>query len=347
MHARPGSSLPRGLFPSFSALPPHQSAAKASTQQARLHMPPEVLNRFQSNNFRSDAWWACTHAHQLVAAPTHSRGRLQSPGRSQKPISAYMHHARISFSAVNRFMTSGEHWSSSHFRCRELWHAVQLYQADVAQRLQLPVKEICWFLELPFADVSPQLSASSSAVSPECRCSVALADVIIRMECFFLIMEHECLASASDACFKPRVHSKVDASVPILKLPLSPDPAALADVFLRCGVNQRVHAAPAVRGVLEPLLQKYKALLPRDKWLTVCMQCMGVVGAVADALIALPEHRERAVNGHQEWEKADQVRGILHEWHFALCTLLYVLLVAVSWAQYLLSAVEGFEHLIV
>jgi hypothetical protein len=310
-------------------------------------MPPEAVNRFQSDRFQSDASRACTHAHQLVAAPKRGRGRLQRPGRSQRPISAYMHHTRISFSAVNKFMTSGELWSSSHLRCQDLRSAVQQYQADVAQRLQLPVDEICWFLELPYADVSPQLSASTSAVSPECRCSVALADVIIRMECFFLIMEHECLASASNVFFKPTVHSKVDASVPTLMSPRPPDPAALADVFLRCGVNQRVHAAPAVRGVLEPLLQKYKALLPRDKWLTVCMQCMGVVGAVADALIALPEHRERAVNGHQEWEKADQVRGILHEWHFALCTLLYVLLVAVSWAQYLLSAVEGFEHLIV
>jgi hypothetical protein len=133
------------------------------------------------------------------------------------------------------------------------------------------------------------------------------------MECFFLIMEHECLASASDACFKPTVHSKVDASVPTLLLPRPPDPAAHSKVFMRCGVNQRMHAEPAVRGVLEPLLQKYKALLPWDKWLTVCMQCMRVVRAVADTLRNLPEPGEQAVRGDQELEKADQVCGILHE----------------------------------
>jgi hypothetical protein len=190
---------------------------------------------------------------------------------------------------------------------------VACYQADVANRLHLPVGEICWFWEWPYADVSPQLSASASAVSPECRCSVALAALIVRMECFFLIMEHDCLASASDACTKPTVHSKVDASMQTLMSSRPPDPAALADVFLRCGVNQRMHAAPAVRGVLEPLLQKYKALLPWDKWLTVCMQCMSVVQAVGDGLRALPEQRERAGNGDQEEEKADRVRGVLHE----------------------------------
>jgi hypothetical protein len=270
-------------------------------------MPPEAVSHFQSDRFPSDASRACTHAHELVAPPTQGRGRLQSPGRSHKPISAYMHHAPISLSAINKFMTSAD------LRCQELRHAVACYQADVSNRLQLPVEEICWFLELPYVDVSPQLSTSISAVSPECMCSVAFADLIVRMECFFLIMEHECLASASDACFKPTVHSKVDASMQTLMLPRPPDPAALADVFLRCGVIQRMHAAPAVRGVLEPLLQKYKALLPRDKWLTVCMQCMSVVQAVRDGLRALPEQRERAVSGHQQWEKADQVRGVLHE----------------------------------
>jgi hypothetical protein len=314
MHARPGYPLARPSVTSFSALSSHQSAAKASTQKARLYMPPDEVNRFQSDASRS-----CTHAHELVTAPMRSRGRLQSPERSQKPISAYMHHAPISFSAINKFMTSGD------LRCQELRHAVACYQADVANRLRLPVEEICWFLELPYADVSPQLSASTSAASPECRCSVALADVIVKMECFFLIMEYEYFASASDACFKPTVHSKVDELVPTLMLPRPPDPAALAKVFMRCGVNQRMHAAPAVRGVLEPLLQKYKALLPLDKWLTVCLQCMRVVRAVGDALRAQPEQRERTVHGDQKRDKADQVRCMLHAVHQALRSVLSLL----------------------
>jgi hypothetical protein len=105
-------------------------------------------------------------------------------------------------------------------------------------------------------------------------------------------------------------------------------------------VNQRMHAAPVVRGVLEPLLQKYKALLPRDKWLTVCMQCMRLGQATVDALRDLPEQRDRAVNGGEKWQNTDQVCVIFA--CMASSALSRVTVVVLSWTQYVFSAAERF-----
>ena len=55
-------------------------------------------------------------------------------------------------------------------------------------------------------------------------------------------------------------------------------------------------AEHALRSIIEPLLEKFRLLLLRDKWLAVCMQCMRVGQAVVDVLHTVPaENRSLSV----------------------------------------------------
>ena len=95
--------------------------------------------------------------------------------------------------------------------------------------------------------------------------------------------------------------------------------AALDSTYLRWWVNHRMPAEHALRSIIEPLLEKFRLLLLRDKWLAVCMQCMRVGQAVVDVLHTVPaENRSRSVqssplaglaHGSQEHSTAEQVRG--------------------------------------
>jgi hypothetical protein len=239
--------------------------------------------------------------NELVTMPQHRPVLLQGLGSVQKPISAYKHHASISFSAINEFMTSCELWTPNQLKIQEMRQAICSYQNDVAQQIQLPVSDICWFYEWPFVTLSPRLSASVSLASPECRCSATIGHIALRLECYFLLVEYETLASASVPHFKPAVQPILDVLSAEPRWPQPPDAAALAHVRMRCGTNQRMHAEPLVRGLLEPLLQRYKRLLPLEKWRAVCMQCRCVAQAVVD------EHNWRMVQDEEGGNVSDQV----------------------------------------
>lgn len=103
-------------------------------------------------------------------------------------------------------------------------------------------------------------------------------------------MEHEVMASAAICGYRGPTHPCLDPHAPPPLLPTPPDPAVLSRCFVRCGVNQRMHAKEAVELALKPMLRKYHALLPRGRWRAVCMQAMRVSQAIADALAAHSAH---------------------------------------------------------
>lgn len=277
--------------PSQSCMQSEASIAEASVKACNAEEQVSQSTPSSNIQFRADVAKLCAEEMVLLAQKGIQRpaNPLQGAMPSQRPISSFKHHASISFAAVSKYMTPQEFRSSCQFNFQELRHAIKDYQHQIAKSLQVPSSDICWFLEWPYATVSPALSVSSSVVSPECRLSATTAHIATAMECLFLIMEYEHLASTSIPSFKPPVHPTLDASAPPPATPTPPDQAVLAAAYMRCGVNQRMHAEAAVRGILQPVLQRYKGLLPREKWLAVCMQSMRVGQAVVDVLRAVPE----------------------------------------------------------
>lgn len=202
------------------------------------------------------------------------------------PISAFKHHAPISFSSITKDMAVGKLLDACSFHI--LPQAISEYQHRVAHSVCAPESEICWFLECLHSGMSPPLSLSTSVSSPECRLSASLSQITTSLESLFLILEHEEVSLASSASFNPPVHPCLDPSLPHPLRPNKPDAAVASEAFVRCGVNQRRAVVDAVNELMKPLLEKYRMLLPRDKWRAACMQGMRVAQLIIDMLRAAP-----------------------------------------------------------
>ena len=233
---------------------------------------------------------------QLVqrSAPRDAQRDGQRPSR--RAISSFKHHASISFDDVTKYMSPLQFRSSCQLHFQELRHAIGEYQCRVAETLDTSASDICWFLEWPCAQFEKPVSHTASIVSPECHLSATAAHITTAMESLFLIMEYEQLASASLSSYEAPEHPTLDASSPPPVAPSPPNRVVLDGAYLCCGVNHRMPAEQALRSIMEPLLEKFRLLLPHDKWLSVCMQSMRVGQAVADALHNVPaENRSLSV----------------------------------------------------
>lgn len=300
--------------------PPPQTIAVcnlgvAAETQSQMPGPKESVQR-------------CVQEHmQLAQHRTQRGGHHQTKRPSQRPISSYKHHARMSFSDVSKYMTPQEFRSSCRFNFQELRNAIADYQAAVVAQLDTHVSDVCWFLEWPYEGFETPLSVSTSIASPECRLSVTAGHIAQAMECLFLIIEYEHLASASVPSYKGPEHPTLEESAAPHTAPSPPDPGVLAGTYLRCGTNQRVPAERALRALLEPLLERFRVLLPRRKWLAVCMQSMRGVQAVADVLrtatveTGSASERKKPVAGEESAGQHSTEQEVWDHCCFSLCNM--------------------------
>jgi hypothetical protein len=246
--------------------------------------------------------------HQLVQAIRHSRYKDRYASPSLKSISAFKHHAIVSFSALNKYMTTRSLGSSSHLNHQELRQAFLMCQTETAQRLDLPASRICWFIEWPYEPCPQQrLCTSFSAWSGACQLSTMVTRILVTLESMFLVMEHEHLCSAADPIFKRPKHPAFDSTAPSLPpKPQPPDAAALAAASVRCGVKELVQMKVALRRILPPLVRKFKGLLPHRVWLSVCIQCMRVAQTLVDAMRSIPNSSPQAGGMHATEARTDQ-----------------------------------------
>jgi hypothetical protein len=250
-----------------------------------------------------------TSHHQMVQVSRHSRYNQQYAAPNLKQISAFQHHAVVSFSALSKYLTSQKFQPSSQLNHQEMRHAFLMCQTEIAQQLNVPASEICWFVEWPYEACTQQrLCTSLSAWSAGCELSSLVARIAMLLECLFLVMEHEHLSSAADPFFKPPIHPILDAKAsPLPPKPQPPDAAVLANASVRCGVNDLVQLDVAMRRILLPLVRQFRSLLPRVKWLAACIQIMRVAQTAIDALRSIPNQNVQASRMQGTDETADQV----------------------------------------
>jgi hypothetical protein len=274
---------------------PALQSVPVSDVKDRFHSPALLRHgthpRKQSQN---------TVRHQIVPGSRHSRYNKDRAAPSLKPISAFKHHAIISFSILSKFMTSQEFRSSSHLNLPKLRQAFLMCQTETAQRLRVSTSEICWFLEWPYEALAQQrLCTNISTWSSTCKLTFLVAEIALTIECMFLVMEHELLSSVADPYYKPRKHPILDAAASTLpQRPNLPYAAVLAAHSVRCSVKVFVPVEVALRRVVQPLVQQFSMLLPQRNWLAVCIQLMRVSATLVEVLRSMPNHNPDATYEH-------------------------------------------------
>jgi hypothetical protein len=247
--------------------------------------------------------------NQIVQGSRQSRYNEQCAAPSHKPLSAFKHHAVVSFSALSKYITAQKSRSSSQCNHQELRQAFLMCQTATAQRLQVPASEICWYLEWPYEGRAHQrLCTSYSGWSTPCKLTQVLVQIALVLECVFLVLEHELLSNAADPFFNPSEHPLPEAGPQTLPpRPKPPDPAALAAAFVRCGVHELVQLEAAMRRILLPLVRQFRGLLLRGKWLATCIQSISIGQKVGEILRSIPDQSPQAGDMHAMEASADQV----------------------------------------
>lgn len=110
----------------------------------------------------------------------------------------------------------------------------------------------------------------------------------IYTESLFLVLEHEYLEAATNPDYVAPQHPNLDAmhaghafehTLPAGKhewesVPERPDEAFVGRMRVRSGVNGVYPMARAIQAILPPMLRKYRALLPLQRWRDVCLKAM-------------------------------------------------------------------------
>lgn len=131
--------------------------------------------------------------------------------------------------------------------------------------------------------MDPDLSFSAGANSPECIVCGALCYTLGGLESLFLVMEHENILEASDESYEPPHHPTLNMHTPPSCPPKPPHPGHLGQAFIRCGLRHMMPLTVVMQRTVKPLLLRYRATLPHQRWRAVCMQTMRVTQAVIDA----------------------------------------------------------------
>jgi hypothetical protein len=250
---------------------------------------------------------------QAVQGKRRSRHSKSCKEPSVKPISAFKHHAIVSFSALSKYITLPE-FRSSQLNHQVLRQAFLMCQSETAQCLNVPASEICWLLEWPYEVCARRLCTSFSAWSGTCKLTYLVAETVLIIECMFLVMEHEHLSSAADPDYKPPQHPVLDApAAPHPARPSPPDAAALAAASVRCNLKYFVQLEVALRQTLQPVIQKFRVLLPQRKWLAVCIQLMRISEMTDDVLCSMPDQNPEDASVHVTGGSPDQVSQCGHE----------------------------------
>jgi hypothetical protein len=244
--------------------------------------------------------------HQMVPKHRPSRYHVHAAPPASSPIPTYKSNAKMSFSALSRYMTPQEFRSSCESNHQELRHGIQAFQTETAQRLGVPISEICWHLEWPLVG-TPQCLCTRTVFRNASYLSTSVGKIALTLECLFLVLEHEELAHATTPYCNPPVHPTLDkTALSLPPRPQPPDAAALASALARCGFSDFIPVEDALRAILGPLLRKFKGLLPRDKWLAVCMQSMHTLQAVVESLRVLVDEQLLEEQAEQEGKRAGE-----------------------------------------
>jgi hypothetical protein len=285
-----------------SAIQPHPLGGKCNDEPCARERQDPDLSKEQKNTLNQ----------QMVQRSGHSRYLQQCIAPSLKPISAFKHHAVISYSSLSKYMTLQEFRPSPQFNHQQLRQAVLMWQTESTKRLNAQESDICWFVEWPYEVCAQKhLCTSFSAWSGGCKLASLVARMAMTLECTFLVLEHELLCSAADPSFKPPKHPVLAAkSQP---LPPRPQAAVLAAAYVRCGVKDLVQLEVAMRRILLPLVRQFRCLLPRDKWLAPCIQIMHVAQTAIAALHSIPSQNPETCPIHETELKTEQVEESLSE----------------------------------
>lgn len=101
----------------------------------------------------------------------------------------------------------------------------------------------------------------------------------------FLVLEHEMLLEASDPTYEPPQHPGLHASDSRAPPPPTPpNPRVLKDACVRCGVHEMLPVKVALKRAVKAVLIKYGAILPQQRWRSVCLQTIHLTQAIIDAL---------------------------------------------------------------
>lgn len=200
-----------------------------------------------------------------------------------RPVSSFERCESISFSAISTFMAHTEAPNQS-YNYNLIVHAIHAYQQSVANRTGVHVDHICWFPQWGFLGTDSTLSFSINGSSPECILAGPLCFLLGGLESMFLVMEHEMLLEASDPFYEAPEHPGLATSDPLPTPPTPPDPGCLKCAYFRCGLNQILPVTEALELTLKPMLLKYRASLPRQRWRAVCMQTFRIIEELTEAL---------------------------------------------------------------
>lgn len=220
LHAPPVAPAPPSPHPT-GIESPCACGGEAPTPQTPAVCSPDVDRPHSRMERPKETIQNCVQQLHRQIAQRSMHGRDHKPlSDSQRPMSSYKHHVSMSFADVSKHMTPQEFRSSSRFNFRELRNAVAEYQTDAASQLGSQVSDICWFLEWPYEKIQPPLSASMSIDTIEGHISGHLGHIAIFLECLFLVMEYEHLASAAMSSYASPEHPTLDESAPP---PLAPN----------------------------------------------------------------------------------------------------------------------------
>lgn len=233
-----------------------------------------------------------------------------------RPISSFARCEALSFAAVSPFMAPSEAPRQT-YKYNAITQAVVAYQQTVSARTGVSVDRICWFLQWRFPGVEPNLSFTATGSSPECSLCASLSLLMGSLESMFLVVEHEMLQEASDPSFVPPHHPSLVVSATPVTPPTHPDPKLLSRCYIRCGVNQTLLVKEGLDRAFKPLLARFRASLPRDRWRAVCMQAMRMLQAIVDALSdsagsskGSPADIDVSSEGHDDVDVADRGKRV-------------------------------------
>lgn len=278
-------------------MPQHSQAAPATTSHppssaASVHqVAVESLHSHYTQLVPTSA--ARAHlAARLLPSARHDTGNAPGAWNDavRRPESSFARCEPLTLAAVCDFVAPGEEPKEA-LMYSTLAHAVSAYKHNVSARTGVPIADICWFLQCKIPGVEPSLSFSAHVSSPERNLSVFVCKHLSALESMLLVAEHEMLLEASDPSYKPPEHPTIAAASAAVAPPNPPDPQLLKRFHLPCGVNQRVPLGVGLGRSLQPLLAKYSANLPMQRWRAVCMQSMRIMQAYLDAL-AEPQNRK-------------------------------------------------------
>jgi hypothetical protein len=246
--------------------------------------------------------------HQMVKGSRRSTYHQHCAAPSRKAISAFKHHATVSFSILGKYMTSQKLRSSSQCGHQELRRAFLMYQNETAQRLKVPASRICWYLEWPYEVCAHRrLCTSFSAWSGACQLTSMVAQIVMSLESLFLVMEHEHLKNAADPLFKPPKHPILETRAPPHPTrPQLPEPMELATAYLRCSVTDLLQMPVAMRTIFQPLVRQSRCFLPEGKWLTICLQMLHIAQLTVESLRSTTRQKSQASGTHSTEASTNQ-----------------------------------------